>query len=1319
MQIFLYLALSDNCGSFGTATSSPTTIATKREQFRERICNFLIENKWIDEMLAIKLGTEVREWGLLDRFCENRGLQRQLMHVLTTIFKNELKNYSTTEYSVKRPQEFKGNSPKFVYSTLSFKGLQDIATKMISDMPMRERRGFLNCLVKTDNLLACIEEPDLGIDLLDILFGALPFLDETQLESAVAQTEPRRCGYRPIYLYPILLKSKQYFINPEATSSSAPSSMLDNDTSQHSHQRKERTGYMLIQSMLNFYISAQLQLVKLYTSKFIESLSLSTESNASILKGVGCENNAPKMSSCDVNLVKNFNKNNERLDKHPSVNDSLLRQSRLNSCLPTTLYSTKSGDNLSNVADVTKSSFIDCDIEDTNESQRSNLTSIKSKREMMKSSCSLLATGPNHLLLNRPGGNIVMSWGSTEHGALGHLNPTSTSRFSPPREVDFLRALNCTHSIAKTYTNEESEEYEYNEISSQEYSSHFTLGYQLGQNELLKSLCPPITVFSLACGKTHSLALTDRGVYAWGSSKYGQLGLGTHREKTKRPEMITKLSRCVVTSIACGHYHSIALDIKGWLWTWGWGVHGQLGLADIEDEHVPRRVLQPRQLFDESICRVKAGYAHTMVSTLAGNVWVFGCGLFGQLGNGENKKATIPIKVDFTNAINSEGVMNDRIGKIACGFFHNLAVSQDGIRLYTWGCNPQLLRQEAQQKKKERLQNALIGKITSASNALKNNDPITNAVSTNNMKSKTDLTTVDGVGQNKSPVQSETKDISTSPTSFHEQKSMKKEKDEKENEMIHLIPSLLDTSMVKGKIIDVACGNQHSVVLSSSGVVYSFGRNLEGQLGIGTRNREVKVFTCVTGLADDFIIEISCGGDYSAALSDTGTLFCWGHNSSGQLGKPPIIEDNQGNGKTEIIGSKGKVMLLKTSKLNSKITKLQHGTNYSILQNSCDIPKPILGLNSGVYSDESIDSNMMQRNVLNCIQRLENGIQIVKQIKPKKSEMKTKLEKSRYLLHSCIEAFHPHLDSKKLIKKCLVSENPQAAAKISLLSNSNILQAFEFTLQASIKQTPTISSSELGKNIFEAFYFYFHYKVKSPEEEDEEHDRHVREKKQLTERLIACWQDQKFSFVQLETLLLERADPLLLQVLVLTLFCPEDERDTLDGPLLRSTDCSGPNLVNLFTPEFCLKVGDTFVKNMVDVDTDEVLVGGGSTPGEHDFARSKSSNIRSSGRNRKRQMVVSRWLERQRSREVENENDSQTPDVLELDQGEPESKGQENNCIDFDTPFTNFEDVLNVLPKEFYASKSVDAKDKDSSSFVEESQLTNLVKDLILESDKE
>ena len=73
----------------------------------------------------------------------------------------------------------------------------------------------------------------------------------------------------------------------------------------------------------------------------------------------------------------------------------------------------------------------------------------------------------------------------------------------------------------------------------------------------------------------------------------------------------------------------------------------------------------------------------------AGHVWVFGCGLFGQLGNGENKKRTAPVRVDFKKTLRLEGI-DYVIGNISAGFFHNLAVSHDGRRLFIWGCNPQV-----------------------------------------------------------------------------------------------------------------------------------------------------------------------------------------------------------------------------------------------------------------------------------------------------------------------------------------------------------------------------------------------------------------------------------------------------------------------------------------------------------------------------------------------------------------------------------------------------------------------------------------------------
>ena len=41
------------------------------------------------------------------------------------------------------------------------------------------------------------------------------------------------------------------------------------------------------------------------------------------------------------------------------------------------------------------------------------------------------------------------------------------------------------------------------------------------------------------------------------------------------------------------------------------------------------------------------------------------------------------------------------IAHIACGHFHNLAFDHQGQKLFVWGCNPQVLRLEAQQKRKK------------------------------------------------------------------------------------------------------------------------------------------------------------------------------------------------------------------------------------------------------------------------------------------------------------------------------------------------------------------------------------------------------------------------------------------------------------------------------------------------------------------------------------------------------------------------------------------------------------------------------------------
>ena len=65
--------------------------------------------------------------------------------------------------------------------------------------------------------------------------------------------------------------------------------------------------------------------------------------------------------------------------------------------------------------------------------------------------------------------------------------------------------------------------------------------------------------------------------------------------------------------------------------------------------------------------------------------------------------------------------------------------------------------------------------------------------------------------------------------------------------------------------------------------------------GIGSR-REEKIPTMVHALQDETIVQIGAGGEYTMALSRRGTLFAWGSNASGQLGKPPMEDGGKGGG---------------------------------------------------------------------------------------------------------------------------------------------------------------------------------------------------------------------------------------------------------------------------------------------------------------------------------------------------------------------------------------------------------------------------------------
>ncbi|XP_070545224.1 probable E3 ubiquitin-protein ligase HERC4 isoform X2 [Ptychodera flava] len=97
-------------------------------------------------------------------------------------------------------------------------------------------------------------------------------------------------------------------------------------------------------------------------------------------------------------------------------------------------------------------------------------------------------------------------------------------------------------------------------------------------------------------------------------------------------------------------------------------------------------------------------------------------------------------------------------------------------------------------------------------------------------------------------------------------------------------PRLLK-SLANVHVIQVACGAHHSMALTSESQIYVWGSNDSGQLGLSSSApKSTDRPTPLTSLQGLPIRQIACGGAHSFALTVSGSVYGWGKNSSGQLG---------------------------------------------------------------------------------------------------------------------------------------------------------------------------------------------------------------------------------------------------------------------------------------------------------------------------------------------------------------------------------------------------------------------------------------------------
>ena len=85
-------------------------------------------------------------------------------------------------------------------------------------------------------------------------------------------------------------------------------------------------------------------------------------------------------------------------------------------------------------------------------------------------------------------------------------------------------------------------------------------------------------------------------------------------------------------------------------------------------------------------------------------------------------------------------------------------------------------------------------------------------------------------------------------------------------------------------VVDVHGGREHIVALTSAGKVYTWGSNVEGQLGLGdSTNRSVPTQVTLP-CAGSAVVAVQAGHNSTLALCGSGAVWAWGLNSDGQLG---------------------------------------------------------------------------------------------------------------------------------------------------------------------------------------------------------------------------------------------------------------------------------------------------------------------------------------------------------------------------------------------------------------------------------------------------
>jgi alpha-tubulin suppressor-like RCC1 family protein len=185
-----------------------------------------------------------------------------------------------------------------------------------------------------------------------------------------------------------------------------------------------------------------------------------------------------------------------------------------------------------------------------------------------------------------------------------------------------------------------------------------------------------LTFTAVSVGGNHACGLATGGIaYCWGRDSEGQLGDARLINSTTPIPVVSGESPAVFNAITAGGFHSCALASGGAAFCWGGNNLGQLGNGGDVAADVPVAVAGGL-----SFVSISAGLRHSCGIVAGGGAWCWGSNSSGQLGIGfVGGASTVPVAV-------AAGVSFTRI---SAGGLHTCGLTTGGA-IYCWGENRDL-----------------------------------------------------------------------------------------------------------------------------------------------------------------------------------------------------------------------------------------------------------------------------------------------------------------------------------------------------------------------------------------------------------------------------------------------------------------------------------------------------------------------------------------------------------------------------------------------------------------------------------------------------